>query len=608
MEQYAQRKYVLIASVILVTLIFLLRLLYLQVIDPTYKLSADSNTRRLEVVYPARGLIYDREHRLVVTNQPTYDLKIVPYELESFDSIGLCDLLGIDLDTLRVGIRRVRENPALQRNPFIKQVSPEVFGKLKEQQYKFPGFYFSQRTLRKYNYENAAHLLGYVGEVDSSVIKSDSYYESGDYYGVSGVEKMYETYLRGEKGKRYRTINVHGRDIGAYLDGKYDIDAKSGSDLILSIDAELQAYGEQLMQNYIGSIVAIEPSTGEVLALVTAPSYNPSLLVGRKRISNYKLLKTDTLNPLFNYAIMAMYPPGSTFKPANALVGEQNGTLRESTSYYCDLGYYARGVRVGCHNHESPLDLSEAIQHSCNAYFCYVYKEFIDDKKLGSSEEGYMRWRTLIRGLGFGASLGIDLPYEKGGFIPHASYYDRYYGRGYWKANTIISNSIGQGEILTTPLQLANFAAIVANRGYYIRPHVIKHIIGVDSIPHQYTEKIWAGIDTAYFEPIIEGMDMAVNKKGGTALSSSLRNIVLCGKTGTAQNPHGKEHSVFIAFAPRENPKIAIAVIVEHGEWGASYAAPISSLMVEKYLTDSIAPYRKWLETKMLTDNLISGN
>jgi penicillin-binding protein 2 len=606
MDQFNSRKYIIGALILLVGLIFIVRLFLLQVVNSTYKLSAESNTRRMEIVYPARGLIYDRNGLLIAHNLPAYDLKIAPYELEAFDSAQLCSMLGIDIKELREGIRRVKRDASERFNPIIKLISSETFGMLKEKQFEFPGFYFSTRTLRKYEREIAAHLLGYVGEVDSSIIKKDSYYELGDYIGVSGIELTYEQYLRGEKGRKYKLIDVHGREQGSYKEGKYDTDAVPGKDITITIDANLQEYGEKLMQNYNGSIVAIEPKTGEVLAFVSAPSYNPSLLVGRERETNYLVLKNDTMVPLFNHAMQALYPPGSTFKPVNALIALQEHSVTEHTTYYCDLGYFAKGISIACHNHPSPLDLVHGIQYSCNAYFCNLYKQTLEDPDFPSVEDAYSNWRKRLVTFGFGQPLGIDLPYEKGGFIPKASYFDRYYGKDRWKALTIISMAIGQGEVLTTPLQMANLVAIIANKGYYYTPHVVKAIQGIDTLGSKYTQRHYTGIDTTYYNLIIEGMKLAVNVPGGTALIARLNNIVICGKTGTAQNPHGKEHSVFMAFAPMDDPKIAISVYVEHGEWGASYAAPIASLMIEKYLTDSIAPNRKWLENRMLNGNLIN--
>ncbi|QQS50133.1 MAG: penicillin-binding protein 2 [Bacteroidota bacterium] len=601
MDQYSNRRYFIGAFIILLGFVYIIRLFYLQIIDSTYKLSAESNSRRLETVYPARGLIYDRNKVLLVHNQPSYDLKIAPYELEPFDSLLLCDILEIDIVTLREGIRRVIEDPRERRNPFIKQLSPEVFGRLKETQYKFPGFYFSERTLRKYKYEMAPHLFGYVSEVDSNDIKKDNYYEMGDYIGVNGLEKFYENILGGVKGKRYRFIDVKGREQGAYKEGRFDEDAVPGRNITITIDADLQAYAEELMANYQGSVVAIEPKTGEVLALVSAPLYNPSLLIGRDRQKNYVMLQKDSLEPLFNRAIMAMYPPGSTFKMMNGIIALHEGVIQPGTAFGCQLGYHAKGVSMNCHSHSTPLALIGAIQNSCNAYFANTYKRIMDNNHYATTEEAFIAWRNHTVSFGLGNKLSIDLPSEKAGFIPKSTYYDRYYGKNRWKAHTIISNSIGQGEILTTPLQMANMAAIIANHGYYITPHLLKNIEGIDTIPQAYTRKNWVTVDTNYFPVIVEGMYKAVNEPGGTALIARLSNIEVCGKTGTAENPHGEDHSVFIAFAPKENPQIAISVYVEYGKWGATYAAPIASLLIEKYLTDSIAQDRQWVETRMKT-------
>lgn len=588
----------------MVALIFTIKLFLLQVIDSSYKLSAETNTRRMEILYPARGLIYDRKGFMIANNQPTYDLKIAPYELEKFDTIELCSILNIDVQTLRDGIRKVKLYPEERRNAFLKQLSPQTFGKLKEKQYKFPGFFFSTRTLRKYQREIGAHLLGYVGEVDSNDIKKDTYYELGDYFGVSGVELTYEKYLRGEKGRKYKQIDVHGREKGSYREGRFDSNAQKGKNITVTIDSDLQAYGELLMRNFKGSIVAIEPETGEILALISAPVYNPTLLVGRDRQLNYEKLRLDSLKPLFNNALQALYPPGSTFKTVNALIGLQEGDITNGTMFGCALGYHVKGISLKCHSHTTPLDLPHAIQNSCNAYFCNVFRRIIEDPDYNSQEEAYASWRNHLVSFGFSDPMGIDLPYEKGGLIPKPAYFDRYYGKGRWKALTIISMAIGQGEVLTTPLQIANLASIIANRGYFYTPHVVKKIEGIESIDPKYTTKHKVTIDPDYFTVVVRGMELGVNESGGTGMIARLDSIIICGKTGTAENSQGEDHSVFMAFAPKDNPKIAIAVYVEHGKWGASYAAPIASLMIEKYLTDSIAPNRKWVEKRMMEAKL----
>ncbi|MCG8701548.1 MAG: penicillin-binding protein 2 [Bacteroidales bacterium] len=605
MDQFSGRRFIIISLILITGLVFTFRLLYLQVFDSTYELSAESNTRRLEIIYPARGLVYDRNGQLMVHNQPSYDLKIAPYELEAFDTVELCELLNISADEVVEAIKRRKKSPRTRHEPFIKQLSPETFGRLVEKQYKYPGFYFSLRTLRKYEYETAAHLLGYVGEVDSGDIQKDRYYEMGDYIGITGIEKTYEKFLRGEKGKRYRQIDNRGRDIGSYKEGRHDEDAVAGRNVTLTIDLGLQRYGESLMSGYKGSAIAIEPETGEVLAFISAPTYNPSLLIGRDREKNVNSFRRDTLKPLYNNAIQAQYPPGSTFKTVVALTGMQEKVFYPTTQFGCRHGYYARGVSLKCHSHPSPFKLVPAVGNSCNSYFCHVYKRIMEDSDYKSTNEAYSNWRNHTLSFGFDHPLGIDLPYEMKGLVPKDSYYDRYYTKGHWSAHTIISNSIGQGEILATPLQIANLASIIANRGYYVIPHVVKSVDGIDTIANKYLERNYTTVDTSHFESVVEGMEFAVNENLGTAIAVRPRNFIMCGKTGTAQNPHGEDHSVFMAFAPKDDPQIAISVYVENGVWGIRYAAKIASLMVERYLTDTITtPNLKWYE-HWLRDNTI---
>jgi penicillin-binding protein 2 len=606
MDQFATRRNVIAGIIILAAFSLIIRLFYIQVIDASYKLSAENNSKRIEIRYPARGLIYDRNKKLLVYNQPAYDLMIAPYELEPFDSAELCRILNIDIERLRMGINRSFD-PRYRREPFIKQLSPETYALLQEKKFRFPGFYVRSRTLRKYNNEFAAHLFGYVGEVDDKMIASDSYYVMGDYIGISGLEGYYENVLRGEKGQEVLLVDVHGRVKGPFQGGRFDKDAVVGRNLVCTIDADLQLYGETLMKNYKGSIVAIEPSTGEILALISAPSYDPSLLVGRERTVNYTKLERDSLlKPLFNRALMATYPPGSTFKPVQALIGLQEGVINASSTFSCNQGFYYRGISVACHIHNSPLDLIHGIQNSCNAYFCNVYKRIIENPEYATVEQAYNVWREYVLSFGFGNQLKADFTNELKGFIAPASYFDRYYGSNHWNALTTISLAIGQGEILITPLQMANMVATIANRGYYIIPHVVKEIENTDTIENRFYKKHIINIDTANFGLVVRGMELAVNGgPGRTAGIAQLRNIILCGKTGTAQNPHGKAHSVFIAFAPKNNARIAISVYVEHGEWGASYAAPIASLMIEKYINGTISPGRKWIEARMLNGNLL---
>jgi len=458
--------------------------------------------------------------------------------------------------------------------------------------------------VRSYNPPIAAHLLGYVGEVDDRDIKNNPYYQQGDYIGVSGIERSYEHVLRGKKGVRIFMVDVHNRIKGSYEQGKFDTIAVPGKNITSTIDAKLQEYGERLMQNKIGSIVAIEPKTGEVLAMISSPTYDPNLLVGRQRAANFKVLQQDSLKPIFNRSIMALYPPGSTFKVVNALIGLQEGVVTPDTRYAC-YGGYTVGRGVGCHNHPSPTNLIQSIQVSCNTYYCHVFRNIIDKKEFGSVENGFSAWKRHVESFGYGNKLNIDLPHELKGIVPSVSFYDKYFRKGGWSSLTIISLAIGQGELSVTPLQMANLVATIANKGYYIAPHVVKSIEG-DTLNSLYRERHNTTIEPKYFDYIIEGMDLAVNGapgSGSTARIAALPDIRICGKTGTAQNPHGKDHSVFFAFAPKDDPKIAISVYVENAGFGATWAAPIASLMIEKYLNDSIT--RPWLEKYIMEADLL---
>ncbi len=463
---------------------------------------------------------------------------------------------------------------------------------LEEQIYCFQGFYLQRRLVRNYTDTIASHLLGYIGEVTEKEILKDDYYVQGDYIGKNGVEQYYEDYLRGKKGVQIFQVDVHNRIKDKFADGKYDTISEKGKSLWLTIDKDLQTYGEYLLKNKVGSIVAIQPTTGEILTFASSPTYNPNLLISRERSGYYRQLIIDSLKPLFNRALMSKYPPGSTFKVANALVGQQENILFPNTFYSCSYGFHMGGLTVGCHGHKSPLNLIESIMISCNAYYCNAFKNILEHNKDESVESAYKTWRHYITSLGFGEKLGIDLFNESSGFIPTTKYYDKYYGRNRWKALTVISLAIGQGEVLATPLQIANFAATIANRGYYKIPHVVKSIED-STIIQKYKVDHFVDIDKKYFDPAVEGMYLAVNgPAGATAHIAKVDGLDICGKTGTAQNPHGKDHSVFMAFAPRENPKIAIAVVIENGGFGATIAAPIARLMIEKYLTDSISqPY-----------------
>jgi len=603
---YAERKYVIGALLILVTLVYLGRLFHLQVVDRTYRLSASSNVLRYVTQYPARGLIYDRNGKLMVYNEAAYDVMINPKQLSEFDTADFCSILGVTREKVDDAIAGAREYSMYRPSPFLKQISAETYAVFQEKMYKFPGFFVQPRTLRKYTDQTAAHVLGYVGEVDDKTIETDPYYSLGDYIGISGVEKTYEEVLRGSKGVNVYLVDVHNRIQGSYMDGIFDSASVAGTDIYLTLDHDLQAYGEKLMRNKIGSIVAIEPSTGEILSMVSSPSYNPALLVGRIRSENFQKLSQDTLKPLFNRALMAQYPPGSTFKVVNALVGLQEGVVSYETEYTCNMGYHAGGISVGCHIHDSPLNLPEAIQNSCNAYFCNVFRSILDNPRYSSVTEAFQQWREHVLSFGFGQKLGIDLASELSGNIPESSYYDYYYGENRWKSLTLISLAIGQGELLITPLQMANLAATLANRGYYYVPHIYKEGANGSESARRFSVIHETTIDSTWFEIVAEGMDLAVNGppgSGSTARIAAIPGIRVCGKTGTAENPHGEDHSIFIAYAPKEDPCIAVAVYVENGGFGATYAAPIASLMIEKYINREIK--RTWLEKYILDTNLL---
>ena len=598
-DRYANRKFVIMALVLLAAVILIARLFYIQIVDKTYRVSAANNALRPVTQYPARGLIYDRNGELIVYNQAAYDLLVIPVQTSAFDTARFNEILGITMDDFRARMKTAVSYSRRTPSVFMKMISSETYAILQEELYRFPGFYVQARTLRKYTRPVAAHLLGYVGEVDNKLLAKDRYYRSGDYIGVSGIEKSYEEQLRGTKGVNIFLVDVHNNIKGSYAEGRYDTVAVPGTNLWSTIDLTLQEYGERLMQNKTGSIVAIEPATGEILTLVSSPTYDPSLLVGRIRSENFQILQADTIKPLFDRALMASYPPGSTFKIMNGLIGLQEAVIRPTSLFSCSNGYHAGALTVGCHSHRSPLNLPEAVAQSCNAWFCNAFRSILENPEYSSVQDAFDKWREYLVAFGFGNKLGIDLPNELSGFIPARSYYDRYYGKDRWKALTVISLAIGQGEIGATPLQMANMAAVIANRGSFYIPHVVKKI-GEQGAPSPlYTQKYITGISPENFEPVIEGMEGAVNGgEGSTARGARLDSIIICGKTGTAQNPHGRDHSIFVAFAPKENPQIAIAVYVENAGFGSTFAAPIASLMIEKYLTGKIK--RKYLEDHVL--------
>ena len=578
---YINRKYVVIALVVLASVALIIKLFRIQIIEQSYRLSADNNVLRYITQYPARGLIYDRNGKLMVFNQAAYDIMVVPAQTLRFDTTEFCSTIGITRtifnERLKAAINYSKRAPSV----FLKQISAETYGRLQEKMFRYPGFYVQSRTLRKYSKPIAPHALGYVSEVDDNLIKKEPYYKAGDYIGTGGIEESYEKELRGKKGVKIFLVDVYSRLKGSYEQGKKDTVAVQGEDIVSSLDMELQEYAQKLMQNKSGSIVAIEPKTGEILAFVSSPGYDPALLVGRVRSENFANLLADTTEPIFNRALMASYPPGSTFKPVNGLIGLQEGVIVPSTLFSCHNGY----LFLACHTHESPLNLIGAIKNSCNSYFCQTYRRILENPKYMTVADAFNKWKDYLDQFGFGRKLGTDFVNELSGFIPASGFYDKRYGKGRWKALTVISNAIGQGEVGATPLQIVNMTAAIANRGWYYSPHIVKMIGNAPNNTGDFDTKHFIGIDSTNFEYIVEGMEQAVNGGyGATASIAAIKDIVVCGKTGTAQNPHGKDHSIFVAFAPKDNPKIAIAVYVENAGFGATYAAPVGSLLIEKYL------------------------
>jgi penicillin-binding protein 2 len=593
-------------------LIFVIRLFFLQIVSDDYKKWADSNAFQRRTLYPSRGVIYDRNRKLLVYNRPSYDVMVVMREIKQLDTLDFCKTIGITgefFENRMAGIKNRAFNAGYSYTPqvFISQLSAVEYGILQEKFYKYPGFYIRNRALREYGCSNAANVIGYLGEVDRKDIEKDDYYVQSDYSGRSGVERSYEKILRGEKGIEILLRDVHGRIKGKYEEGKYDVAPVSGGNITLSIDMDLQAYGEMIMQNKPGAIVMIEPSTGEVLCLVSSPSYDPGLLIiGRQHGSNnYLMLERDPQRPLIDRAIMGSYSPGSTFKPAQGLIFLQDGIVTKDKTYICNEGYPYLGGHPHCHAHYSPISLVPSLSTSCNAYYCWGLHDMLDNRsRYGSVQEAFEVWKNYIVAQGYGYPLGIDLPGEYRGFIPNSNVYDRMYNKR-WNSSSIISISIGQGEINATPLQICNLAATIANRGYYITPHVVREIQGME-VEEPYRMRKYTGINKEYYEYIVEGMRAAVTM--GTCTGMYMPGLDICGKTGTVQNPHGRDHSACIAFAPMNNPKIAIAVYVEKGGYGAAVAVPIARLMLDKYFYGEIPYGDRWLEYKMQNWSTLPGS
>ena len=577
----AKRQYVIIGVFAVVGLVYLFKLFSLQVLDKELKTSADNNVLRYVTQYPARGKVFDRNGKLLVYNEAVYDLMVVPSQVKDIDTIKFCSFLKITPESFVERINKAKNYSRIKASTFVSQVSKEDYAHVGEVLYNFPGFYFQIRTLRHYPQSIAAHTLGDIGEVNREEMDADPYYKMGDYIGKSGIERFYEKELRGKKGMKVVLVDVHNREKGSYLNGLLDSLPVPGKDIYLGLDADLQAYGEKLMNGKIGSIVAIEPKTGQILAFVTSPTYDPNLLVGRIRGQNYAALLNDPSKPLLNRAISGTYPPGSTFKMVNGLIALQSGSIVPTTQFRCN-GPATTPIKC-THFHGSSPDLANAIENSCNPYFYEAFKTTINNPKFGGIKKGFDYWQQMTWNLGLGHTFDTDIPYEKPGNIPTSSYYDKIYF-GNWNSVTIRSLGIGQGEILVTPLQLANIAATIANEGYYYPPHLIRAFGDSTAIPEKMTTRMETGIEARHFKVIKAGMQSVFEGSHGTARGSKIPGITAGGKTGTAQNPHGDNHSIFIAFSPVEDPQIALSIIIENGGYGSTWAAPIASLMMEKYI------------------------
>lgn len=594
-----QRPAVILLVIFLLSGILLVKLFAIQVLDDSFLKRAESNAIQRIVDHPYRGLVYDRSDKLMVFNNPIFDLMVVPREFHLKDTTKFCALFRISKEQLIEGYNSAKSYSKVKPSPLIKQLSNTDFARIQDFLVDYPGLFILTRSVRSYPSPTAAHALGYIGEISASQLKRDtlSYYSQGDYIGLSGLEKYYENELRGNKGVKYKMVNVRGIDKGPFKEGQYDTISIAGKNLTSTIDLDLQQFGELLMAGKTGSVVAIEPKTGEILAMISAPFYDPNQLTGAEFGKTYKVLNTDNSKPLFNRPIMATYPPGSIFKIVQSLIGLQEGILTPNSTFACNRSL------VACHNHPNPVNLFGAIRNSCNPYYHQAFRQIINrevsSNTFKDTEIGLNAWREKVMKFGLGTPLGIDMSGEKGGDIPSSKLYDRIYGSGKWKYSTIYSLSIGQGEMTVTPLQMANLAAIFANKGYYYTPHLIKEVDGdPKKIPAKFQEKHAVGIDAIHFDLIQDAMVEALY---GTANRAVMKDLVIAGKTGTAQNSQGEDHSVFIAFAPKDNPTIAIAVYVENAGWGGRAAASTASLMIEKYI-------RKTISRPELQDYVIAGN
>tara|TARA_B100000965_G_scaffold392107_1_gene401240 strand:+ start:2573 stop:4396 length:1824 start_codon:yes stop_codon:yes gene_type:complete len=600
---YKHRSVPIILIISICFLFIVIKLFAIQIVNTSYKLSAQNNVIRKIIKFPERGWMYDRNGKLLVSNQIAHDLMIVPYELQAdFDTLEFCKLINTSLIEFEKKIKKAKRYSHYKSSIFISAINKEDFARIQESLHFYKGFFVQPRYIRHYNYNSAGNVFGYVGEITGSLLDKNPDYKKGDMIGRTGVEQVYEKYLKGEKGVERKIVDVFGRSQGQFEEGKYDTLATAGEDVTLTIDIELQEYGEKLMQNKRGSIVAIEPNTGEIICLISSPTYDPSLLVGKNRNETFYRLYIDPSKPLFDRSISAVYPPGSVFKLVNALIGLEEEVIHPGTLFNCSNGWnYKNILNIGCHSHKSPLNLRQAIAQSCNAYFCSTFDKIVKAKP--SYSKGLSNWEKHTKTFGMGDFLNNDLYDGRTGKVPNSKYYDRLYGKKRWGPSTCISLGIGQDALLITPIQMANLGALIANKGYYKTPHIVKLINNNKPIDSVFFKKKYSSIQTKHFDPVIYGMQTAIEGDFGTAKLGKVDNITICGKTGTAQNPSGDDHSIFMGFAPKKNPKIAIAVYIENGGWGSDVAVPIGSLCIEKYLNKEI--HRKELEKKMINKYIV---
>ncbi|MDR2131298.1 MAG: penicillin-binding protein 2 [Odoribacteraceae bacterium] len=598
MDKFGYRKGIIAGIVVTVCTVYIIQLFHFQVLDDTYKIKAENNSQRVETLYPARGLIYDRERRLLVDNQAAYDLIMLPRQVKRFDTTELLAILGISREFLERNIAKCKEHSPYKPSVLVSQIAGDRYAVLQEKLYRYPGFYIQTRTLRKYHVNHSGDLFGYISEAGAADIEKDPYYAAGDYIGTTGLERTFEWLLRGKKGKKIVLVDNFNREKGSFANGEYDEVATVGEDLYTTLDIDLQSYANLLMQNKKGGIVAIEPKTGEILAKLSAPGYDPRMIVGQDLGRNYPSLQNDPLKPLYDRTTKGRYPPGSTFKPLQALIGLEMGVITPGTLFPCNHGAYI-GRFVACHGHKSPVNLREAIETSCNPYFINVFSRVLESPRFRDVRDGYNEWRKYIIAFGLGVKVSADFE-EDNGLIPTQEYYDLRLKTRNWYSSYINSLAIGQGELAITPMQMANFTAALANRGYYITPHIASPTN--DSLRRR-VQRHEVPVDRAHFEVVIEGMRRVVTN--GTGWRARVDSVAVAGKTGTAENPHGKDHSVFIAFAPADDPAIALVVYVEHGEWGATYAAAIAGLLIEKYLKGTISGAKRAEEKRIIETNLI---